>query len=532
MYFKLLCLAVGIFMAIFCHSQLINDGGIIVIGNGSLIVINSNFENKNGATITNDGKLEVKGNFLNTAVYNSTTLDDSLLITGNIPSSLTMSNSSLTNLWINKSAPNILVSLLTNLPVNGKLKFDGGNFQTFSHSVTSPVTALFEFGTGKEIYGNVKRTGWLNNMPVIFNQPNMQIQTSGGIAPGDFTVTMIPGGNPSQNEREVSREFRFSYNGGSGFSTAARYPYNDGELNSNLENKIVPWHRLMVPDALWTSKLNAVMRDGVSNFVSITNISSSEITREWKLADPDYIINTSAFLRGAWGNNSMTNYLSAILPLTQPYNVPPFNYPGTESVSPGFFVGHPNVVDWVLVQLRKPAFDIPQNATEATAIGTKAAFILQDGNVVDLDGVSPLNITLTNQGSGFLVLRHRNHLAIMSNLLPSNLTGTYTNDFRILANSFNNPGVSNSPLVILPGSSAYGLWPGNPNADVSVNAGDVTLVRQRANLSSTGYEAADVNMDGGVNGSDLFLTKQVSLLSVLTHSSRNAFNFIHSHLPH
>ena len=102
----------GLFLAakVSC-AQFINDGGTVIIGNGSLLVVNSNFENKNGGSVTNDGKLEVKGNFSNSAVYTSTGSDDSLLVTGINSSSLVMTSSTLNNIWINKSGVNVAVTM-------------------------------------------------------------------------------------------------------------------------------------------------------------------------------------------------------------------------------------------------------------------------------------------------------------------------------------------------------------------------------------------------------------------------------------
>ena len=105
--------------------------------------------------------------------------------------------------------------------VNTKLDYLSGVFTTDpilnpSFSVTSPVSAVYNFAAGKEIIGTVKRTGWTNGTARVFNQPNMQVTTNSGTAPTSFTVTMIPqsgGGDPTQNEREVKRKFLFTQTG-------------------------------------------------------------------------------------------------------------------------------------------------------------------------------------------------------------------------------------------------------------------------------------------------------------------------------
>ena len=45
---------------------------------------------------------------------------------------------------------------------------------------------------------------------------------------------------------------------------------------------------------------------------------------------------------------------------------------------------------------------------------TRAAFIKSDGTIVDTDGTSPVQFTGLSDGDYYVVIRHRNHLAIMS----------------------------------------------------------------------------------------------------------------------
>ena len=62
-------------------------------------------------------------------------------------------------------------------------------------------------------------------------------------------------------------------------------------------------------------------------------------------------VKSKVFLQGPFITNSMSTTLtqSSLLPNSQPYNTPPWNYNGNESLGSG-----PNstMVDWVLVELR------------------------------------------------------------------------------------------------------------------------------------------------------------------------------------
>ncbi|MEJ2636151.1 MAG: hypothetical protein P8184_12775 [Calditrichia bacterium] len=115
-------------------------------------------------------------------------------------------------------------------------------------------------------------------------------------------------------------------------------------------------------------------------------------------------VNAKVFLEGPYSNGVMNTALrdNGYLPLTQPYNAEPWNYTGTDSVASI----PPGVVDWVLLELR--------TSPEASGlVATKAAFIKNNGSIVGLDGQFPVAFE-SLPDNYYLVVRHRNHLPIMS----------------------------------------------------------------------------------------------------------------------
>ncbi|MBN1339167.1 MAG: PKD domain-containing protein, partial [Bacteroidales bacterium] len=112
------------------------------------------------------------------------------------------------------------------------------------------------------------------------------------------------------------------------------------------------------------------------------------------------------------------------LPLSQPYNTTPWNYTGSESVAS---LPNLNVVDWVLVELRDAAN--ASSATSATMIARQAAFLLNNGSVVGMDGTSDLNFNVSLNNQLFVVIWHRNHLGIMTSGAVSLDAGVYTYNF-------------------------------------------------------------------------------------------------------
>ena len=102
-------------------------------------------------------------------------------------------------------------------------------------------------------------------------------------------------------------------------------------------------------------------------------------------------LDIKVFLEGPYNATSgiMSNSLNPqFLPLSQPYNNSPWNYDGNESI---LSIPNSNIVDWILIELRDAPGDA-STATGSTYIGKRAAFLLNNGNIVDLDGISFLQL--------------------------------------------------------------------------------------------------------------------------------------------
>ncbi len=527
-------------------AQLYNNGATITIQNNAYIKVMGDLTNASG-TITNDGKIEVQGNYLNSATYTSTGNEDSLIMSGTGTSILTAGGSVINYLTINKTTSTDVVKLGGTATVNTKLDFLSGTFTTDpitnpSYLLSSPVSAVYNFNPGNEIIGKVQRTGWTNGAARMFNQTNMQVTTNSGTAPSSITVTMLPqsgGGDPSQTEREVKRKFLFSQTGGTGFSADIRFPYLTSELNTNVEANIVPWELI---SSEWNGRLTPVSHDLVNHYVSTTGIPGADLANEWKLADPKYTFNLTAYIKGAWNNPSglMRTILDAnnLLPLSQPYTGAPYNYSGTESVAS---IPNANIVDWILIEHRKPSSGLPADANASTISGRSAGFLLNNGTVVGLDGVTPIAFDITKQGGAFIVVRHRNHLAIMSNSIPSNVTGDFTNDFSVLTNSYKKPGATSDPTVILAasgiGSTLHGMWPGDVNSNGSVTSSDITPVKVAIagplSGNSNVYNVRDTNLDMNVTSADVSVANtSIAAFAASSSSKQNGTEkVLTSHVP-
>ena len=205
-------------------------------------------------------------------------------------------------------------------------------------------------------------------------------------------------------------------------------------------------------------------------------------------------VNTKVYLQGPWNGTNMNTMLlnNSLIPLTQPYNVAPWNYAGIESVG----AVPADVVDWVLVELRT-------GLSAATTVARRAAFVLADGTITDLDGASPLafgNALLP--GNYYIVIKHRNHLAIISAVAQPLSGASVEYDFTDDAiNTYGTNGIAT--LSISGGGSAFGMLAADANADNTVFVQD--LGAYAAQRFSNGYLNADFNMDGTVFVQDLGL---------------------------
>ncbi len=100
-----------------------------------------------------------------------------------------------------------------------------------------------------------------------------------------------------------------------------------------------------------------------------------------------------------------------LIPLEQPYDGSPWSYAGNESINNPSSIN--DIVDWLLIELR---IGIPQTSgSSGTSLAAaQAALLKKDGTIVNTDGdlISWGNLPL-NQNY-YVVVRHRNHLDIIS----------------------------------------------------------------------------------------------------------------------
>lgn len=221
-----------------------------------------------------------------------------------------------------------------------------------------------------------------------------------------------------------------------------------------------------------------------------------DIKIEYSIPQLAFDLNLKVFIEGSYNGVDLNSDLNIKnhLPLIQPYSELPWNYPGTESV---LSIPNQNVVDWILVELRDTTE--ASLATGITSFTRRAGLLLNNGDVVDIDGESPIHIL--PEGSGvehklFVVLYHRNHLGIMSANEVLKNGDTYSFDFTDAANKVYGAETGHKLLE----NGIWGMVSGDANSDGFVNSLDKYSWSLETGLN--GYLIGDINLDGEINNID------------------------------
>ncbi len=212
---------------------------------------------------------------------------------------------------------------------------------------------------------------------------------------------------------------------------------------------------------------------------------------------PRYL-NAKIFLEGAYQNDgSMYTHLSAQIPTNQPYNIPPYNYEGIESLE-SIPIG---MVDWVLVELRSGEPNIfGEKGTRV--METKAGLLMEDGSIRDVDGESPISFKhLIPEEDNYFCIRHRNHLDILSAYSTMTMNEMHY-DFTLGVNQ-----AFGSEQLKASEDGFYMLYGGDYNSDGVIQVTDYDAwVADPAELNT--YDNADGNLDGIIQLTDFDLWRK------------------------
>ncbi len=281
---------------------------------------------------------------------------------------------------------------------------------------------------------------------------------------------------------------------------------------------------------LGSTTVNWTFTDAIS-----TTTCSQVITVEDNQGICALSVNPKIYLQGAMLNSSdglMRDDLrsAGYLPIASPYDgktLSPtiFNTGGNS----GTGIIDNDIVDWVWVELR--------DATDNTiVIDSQSALIQRDGDIVNTDGVSSLRFTQAF-GNYYIVIKHRNHLGVMTASAVSLSNTTTIIDFTDANNQITFG--SNAQTTNGMQSGTIAMCAGNANNDTIVqslgNNSDNPSVLSEVLMDSgnlfgfptyviNGYNNKDLNMDAKIQALGNNSETPLILQNVLAHPG-NFFGF-------
>jgi hypothetical protein len=192
------------------------------------------------------------------------------------------------------------------------------------------------------------------------------------------------------------------------------------------------------------------------------------------------------YLQGPYstGTHDMGTALSASIPLTSPYSEDARKVSAVPS----------GVTDWVLLQVRSTA--------TGSVLASRSCFLKTNGKLVADDGTTEYAGIHINPGDYYLILKHRNHLKVMSAAAVTGLTwGTTpssTCDFSTGTDKYYG---ADAKLLE---TGVYGMYAGDANGSGTVDASDRSATWNGRN--QCGCLDADCNLSGTVDASDRSIT--------------------------
>ncbi|MEM6685446.1 MAG: HYR domain-containing protein [Bacteroidota bacterium] len=186
------------------------------------------------------------------------------------------------------------------------------------------------------------------------------------------------------------------------------------------------------------------------------------------------------------------------------------------------------IVDWIWVELR----DATNNTT---VIAAQSALLQRDGDIVSVDGTTAVKFDVES-GNYYIVIKHRNHIGIMSaNTIALSAIETTIN----FANGSTPTYGTNAQTSFGTPSGIIAMWAGNANDDGIIqysgtNPDTPSILSEVLNdagnflnfptYTISGYNIKDINIDGNTQYSGTSPDTPIILQNALAHPG-NFLNF-------
>lgn len=493
----------SLLFAFSASAQLINDGASIIVEDGATLFIEGSLQNNltGSINILGTGIVEVEGDI--TIAPTSTVMMSNtakVILSGANASNVTSGGATFTNVEMDKTSNN--VTLLDEMRISTDLNFVGDDNKLIledNNLVFAPGASITSADDNEYIVADGDaNTGVVSKEVSADEVFKFEVGDATNYTPLDADITgtgfssatvdvnvvaMKQPNAPAEATDFISRFWNVDQTGITDFSADLEGTYVAGDLTGTAADTKGAHYGAATMDWFYDGAATG------TNSVLGTVAESGDFTGTNSFGK----VSLKAFLAGNYSGGSMTTTLNDLdlLPLVSPYG-------DGATVAAGFFDNNPDIVDWVYLEIRNAT-------TPSTLDGGASAFIKSDGSIVSLNGTS--NPLILNAGTtGFVVLKHRNHLSVQTDIAIDLINPTMK-DLTSLSNVYTDGAVSNTPLKSMGGGN-YAMWSGdvNQNGSISYNGGGndkspilIKVGFLTPNNSVSGYEDTDVNMNGNVS---------------------------------
>jgi hypothetical protein len=197
------------------------------------------------------------------------------------------------------------------------------------------------------------------------------------------------------------------------------------------------------------------------------------------------LLASKLFLEGPYNGSDMNTDINGLIPTTSPY----IDQRSIGSV-------HADATDWLNLEVK--------SSSDGATVSQKSILLKKNGQFMQEDGTENVSIySIEGDKNYYLVIRHRNHLDVMSSSAVA-LNGSSANsyDFTTALSQYHT--VDSDAAKDL-GSGVWGMIAGDPNNSGAVNATDYLEVKN--NIGSSAYSGSDNNLNGAVNATDYLVVK-------------------------
>ena len=498
--------------------------------NAQLTIDNATFFIQSGATVT------VQGNLTSNVSIQGTGL---LQLKGSTLQTVDMGGQSIPNLELDNTSNASIVN--TNTRIGSSLLLTNGKIQTGNlNLILSPTAAITGANSSRFVWTN--GTGQLKKeltadiisfeLPVGENanyRPAYLTTSGSSFSAADFGVKVSGIADP--NKPNMSASFLNTYwsttrTGITGGTVTLAGQYIDPTDVAGTEANLFGYY---YNGTDWSSA-------GETHNTATNRVSATVSTNSGSLSGINKFLQVGAraLLQGAYSSITglMTDNLRALpfgssastanFPSTDPYRVAPYttsfthlNNAGIETIPNSGVIGAvaitgDRIVDWVFLELRN------LNNPPGHILQTRSALIQRDGDIVDVDGVSPVTFNNMADGNYLIAVRHRNHLGLgidqtsprALNEIKSTAFTTNVIDFRNATDAqLHGTSVAFATAAHPVLGTANLLWGGNGNYNTATRASgptpqndylfllSITLGGNVATIIPNIYSSADMNLD-------------------------------------